>query len=289
MNEPPIVISPTTQADRIQNAVRLWGDRLRISLAEARTKLSQSGDRGDVNEATVREFLREHLPPKYRIGQGEVIDAAGRMSRQVDVIVADEEQPFRVDDAVRLMIIEGVAAAAEVKTTLTTTELRDCLEKGSRFKSLEAIPGKTTMLASPQAINGNPNSDIVRFYQRRPFFVFAYEGTINNDTLMEMLSEEERSGERGVVPALDAVCVLDKGFAMNLWDGNGAFTGYNPETQEMMTGWQWFDSPDYALLWLLEWLHTTMPRFAIRSSPLLPYLLPGMTWTPSPAQEAEPM
>ena len=49
------------------------------------------------------------------------------------------------------------------------------------------------MLASPQAINGNPNSDIMRFYQRRPFFVFAYEGTINNDTLMEILSEEERS------------------------------------------------------------------------------------------------
>ena len=101
MNEPPIGISSITQADRIQNAVRLWGDRLRISLAEARAKLSQSGDRGDVNEAAVREFLREHLPPKYRIGQGEVIDAAGRLSRQVDVVVADEEQPFRVDDAVR--------------------------------------------------------------------------------------------------------------------------------------------------------------------------------------------
>lgn len=279
MNEPPIGISSITQADRIQNAVRLWGERLRISLAEARAKLSQSGDRGDVNEAAVREFLREHLPPKYRIGQGEVIDAAGRLSRQVDVVVADEEQPFRVDDAVQLMIIEGVVAAAEVKTTLTTTELRECLEKGRRFKSLEAIPGKSTMLAPPQ-INGNLNSDLVRFYQWRPFFVFAHEGTIKNDTLMEILSEEERSRERGVVPALDAVCVLDKGFAMNLWDGNSAFTIRSPETQELITGWFWFDSPDHALLWLLEWLHTTMPRFAIRSSPLLPYLFPGMTWTP---------
>ena len=76
------------------------------------------------------------------------------------------------------------------------------------------------------------------------------------------------------MPALDAVCVLNKGFAMNLWDVNGSFSAYSPETQKMITGWQWFDSPEYALLWLLEWLHATMPRFAIRSSPLLPYLLP---------------
>ena len=56
----------------------------------------------------------------------------GRLSRQVDVVVADEEQPFRVDDAVQLMIIEGVAAAAEVKTTLTTTDLWTALKKESR-------------------------------------------------------------------------------------------------------------------------------------------------------------
>ena len=172
----------------------LWGDRLRISLAEARTKLSQSGDRGDVNEAAIREFLREHLPPKYRVGQGEVIDHFGRISRQVDIVVADDEQPFRVDDAVRLMIIEGVTAAAEVKTTLTTTELRDCREKGRRFKTLEAIPGKSTMLAALQ-MHGKPNSDIRRFYQHRPFFAFAYEGAISSEKLVEILSEEERTGE----------------------------------------------------------------------------------------------
>lgn len=288
MNERPVGDPSITEPSRIQNAVRLWGDRLRISLTEARTKLSHSGDRGDVNEAAVREFLREHLPPKYRVGQGEVIDYYGRISRQVDVVVADDEQPFRVDDAVRLMIIEGVTAAAEVKTTLTTTELRDCIEKGRQFKTLEAIPGKSTMLAAPQIHEKKPNSDIPRFYQHRPFFVFAYEGAISSGKLMEIISEEERVSESDVVPALDAVCILDKGFAVNVWDGNGALSYFSIETQEMMTGWIWFDSPDHALLWLLQWLHSTMPRFAIRSSPLMAYLLPGTTWTPSPAQEDEP-
>ena len=275
-----------TQTSRIQGAVRLWGDRLRISLAEARTKLSQSGDRGDVNEAAIRDFLREHLPPRYRVGQGEVIDHFGRFSRQLDVVIADDEQPFRVDDAVRLMIIEGVTAAAEVKTTLTTAELRDCLEKGRRFKMLEAIPGKSTMLAAPQ-IHGKPNSDIARFYQHRPFFVFAYEGAISGQRLVEILSEEQSAAETDAVPSLDAVCILNKGFAVNVWDGNGAFTYYSLETKKMMTSWVWFDSSDYALLWLLQWLHGAMPRFAIRSSPLMAYLLPGTTWTPGPMEENE--
>jgi len=44
-----------------------------------------------------------------------VIDSKGRRSLQTDVIVADEEQPFRVDDNPQLLIIEGVGAGAEVK------------------------------------------------------------------------------------------------------------------------------------------------------------------------------
>jgi hypothetical protein len=44
-----------------------------------------------------------------------VIDFRGNRSSQTDVVVADEEQPFQVDESPQLFIIEGVAAAAEVK------------------------------------------------------------------------------------------------------------------------------------------------------------------------------
>ena len=214
---------------------------------------------------------------------------AGKRSRQMDVIVADEEQPFQVNinDPAQLMIIEGVSAAAEVKTTLTKPELQDCLKKGHSFKALEAVLGKATMLASP-TLYGNPNSDLLRFYFHRPFFAFAYEGAIDSGTLIEMLSEDERSREHDVVPSLDAVFILDKGFALNLWDGNSAFR-FQSETHEVVTGWYWFGDPDRTLLGLLLWLHTTMPRFAIRSAPMLGYLFPGATtFTPKPMQGAEP-
>ena len=286
MSESSISDPSFAQAGPIALAVKRWGERLRISLDDARTSLRQSGNRGDANEGAVRDFLRAHLPPTYRVGQGEVIDHAGRQSRQMDVVVADEEQPFQVDDTPRLMIIEGVSAAAEVKTTLTTNELRDCLEKGRRFKALEAILGKSVTLA-PLEQRGKPNSDLQRFYQHRPFFAFAYEGAIDNGTLIEILSEEERSRERGAVPALDAVFILDRGFAMNVWDGNGALTFYS--SGEIMTGWHWFGDPDRTLLGLLFWLHGAMPRFMIRSSPLLAYLLPRTIWTPDPPQGHDPL
>jgi Domain of unknown function (DUF6602) len=275
----------------VHDVVRLWDERLRLSLRESRTKFHHSGNLGEANEAAFRNFLRAHLPPKYRLGDGEVIDMAGRRSHQMDVIVADEEQPFevKVNDPAQLMIIEGVSAAAEVKTTLKTTELRDCLEKGRSFKSLEAILGGSTTLA-PTEIDGNPNSDLPRFYQHRPFFAFAYEGAIDIGTLGEMLSKEGYSPERDAVPALDAVFILDKGFAVNFWDANGALAFYSFETQKKITGWQWFGDPDRTLLGLLLWLNSVMPRFAIRSSPLLAYLFPGVTtWTPTTAQETEPM
>ena len=193
----------------------------------------------------------------------------------MDVIVADEEQPFQVkiNDPAQLMIIEGVSAAAEVKTTLTNDRIAGLPEeRASASRPLKLCWAKLQCLPRPR-YTATLTRILLRFYHHRPFFAFAYEGAIDSETLIEMLSEDERSGEHDVVPSLDAVFILDKGFALNLWDGNGAFR-LQSETQEMVTGWYWFGDPDRTLLGLLLWLHTTMPRFAIRSSPMLGYLFP---------------
>jgi hypothetical protein len=259
----------------VHDAVRQWERRLQTSLQESRVKFVQSADRGEGNAAAFRQFLHAHLPPKYRIGQGEVIDYRGNRSSQTDVLVADEEQPFQVDESPQLFIIEGVAAAAEVKTTLTAEELRDSLRKAERFKVLDAVLGKATMLASPQHF-GNPNSDILRFYRRRPFFIFAYEGAIDQNTLLEVAASRDRPN---VPPPIDAIFILDKGFALNYWDGNGALGYMDLATGQIARGWRWWAEPSFTLVWLLLWLNSVMPRFAVRSSPLLAYLLPGTTWT----------
>jgi hypothetical protein len=272
----------------IHDAVRQWERRLETSLRESRIKFGQSADRGEGNEAAFRLFLRAHLPPKYRIGHGEVIDYRGNRSNQTDVVVADEEQPLQVDESPQLFIIEGVAAAAEVKTKLTAEELRDCLRKAERFKALEAVLGKATMLPSPTQ-RGNPNSDLLRFYRRRPFFVFAYEGAIDENTLLGIAASRDQPNEP---PPIDAIFILDKGFALNYWDGNGALGYLDLTTNKIAQGWRWSAEPSLTLVWLLLWLNSVMPRFAVRSSPLLAYLIPGTTWTEAKPDatvtEAEP-
>ncbi|WP_328708540.1 DUF6602 domain-containing protein [Microbispora hainanensis] len=274
----PVPVSP------IQGVVRQWEDRLRISLRENQSKFAHKGDRGDGNEVAFREFLRANLPPSYRIGHGEVVDYTGGRSSQVDVVIADEEQPFHVGHEPQLLIIEGVAAAAEVKTKLTTAELQDCISKGRKFKALNAVLGKTTLLAPP-TVREQRNSDIIRYYVKRPYFIFAYSSSVRKETLLRTLAKSEAEGE---VPPIDAVFILDKGAAVNLWDGNGAFGLFDGDTGESKGGWMWMDDPAFALTWLLFWLNTSMPRFAIRSSPLMAYLLPGTRWLPHPADGAGP-
>jgi hypothetical protein len=256
-----------------------WHARLKTALQEARTRMMHPGNGGDTNEAAFREFLQNHLSRKYQVGHGEIIDSKGRRSKQVDVAITDDEQPFPVTSSPELLIVEGVTAAAEVKTRLTVEELSDCLEKGRAFKRLEPILGKYLALSGDKLENGVPNSDLVRFYFRRPFFVFAYESVVADQRLLDILQASNQEDE---VPPIDALVILDRGFAWNLWDGNGQFKIRLPASEENLKGWFTIWDPEYSLTFLLLWLHASMPRFAMRTSPMLNYLLPNTTFTPNP-------
>jgi hypothetical protein len=241
------------------------------------------GDRGDDVEAAFRLFLRGHLPPKFRVGHGEVIDTKGRRSLQTDVIVADEEQPFPIDDNPQLLIIEGVAAGAEVKANLTTKDLADAINKGRRFKELEAIPGKWIALASDTSKHGQPNSDLVRFYRHRPYFLFAYETEVADETLTRQLDD---AAEANSLPPLDAVFILSRGLTVNLWDGQGSL-GFQTLDGQIITNWlPWEADPAKVLPTLLLWLHGVMPRFVGRSSPLVAYMFPAQYEETNPAVTA---
>jgi uncharacterized protein DUF6602 len=256
----------------LRETIGLWGEQLELELKKTRQTIDHRGEKGDLNEKAFREFLRAHLSPRFRVGKGEVIDAQGRRSKQIDVAIADDEQPFRVDDTSRQLIIEGITAAAEVKTTLTRSQLDDCIDKGRHFKSLEAILGKFWSLAGVRLDDGVVNSDFARFYKRRPFFVFAYEEDIAADKMIEVLQE----GEDGVsLPPIDALFVLNRGWALNLWDGNTSLAFTEPGTGRRTKGWIFSNDSRSVLPQLILWLHIAMPRFGIRMSPLLAYIMPG--------------
>lgn len=181
---------------------------LRAKLLAARARLQHRGNRGDAAEVAVRELLSDHLSRRFDVGQGEIIDTNGTRSRQMDVVVATDDHPFRVPASdPGLYIVEGVYAAGEIKTALTTTELDDVFLKARSVKELQKAHVAGAMVFANSAehtrwVEGPP-----------PFFAFAYESKIAVDTLLRMLTDDGQP--------LDALFVLGSGAAINFDDGTG--------------------------------------------------------------------
>ncbi|MGI8691433.1 MAG: DUF6602 domain-containing protein, partial [Geodermatophilaceae bacterium] len=96
-------------------------DVLRAALTQARAENDHAGVKGSRVEVADREFLRKRLSRRLDVGHGEIVDQSGKRSNQIDVVVADLDQPFggsgEAGDDPSLFLIDGVAACGEVKTT----------------------------------------------------------------------------------------------------------------------------------------------------------------------------
>ena len=234
-------------------------ERMKGALAQSRAMFAHLGVRGSVVESEFREVLAKQLPRSLTVGAGEVIDLHGRRSGQMDVLVANQEQPFQYDrHEPGIYIVEGVAAGGEVKSNLTTDRLTEAIKHGSIFKTLRTrAPGRTsTAIAAPE--------DVRKFYECPPYFVFAFETDVNQETLIDRLVEAKPvhvAGSAASFAPVDAVFVLGRGLALNYGNGHGAFRTrlrVGGESRRA-AGWMWRDSEsafgEFAL-----WLHTVMPR-----------------------------
>lgn len=233
-------------------------------LAEARASFEHRGVKGEaVEREAFREFLSRFLPNRFTVGHGEVIDSLASVSAQTDVVVANEDHPLIPQtDSPGLFFIEGVAAAGEVKTVLTSSGLADSIKNAARFRTLQLSAGMGSIVQS------NP-SDLARFYANPPWFIFAFESQLHLDSLKKRLSESnEKCGGRTV----DAVFVLNRGQVVDFADGNGALK-YQLADGSMATGWVVEESEE-VLFDFLAWLDQTMPRM-IRFEPILSrYMIP---------------
>ena len=229
-------------------------------LEEARATFAHSGDKGTSVEEAFRSFLRLYLPRRLEVGQGEVVDRGGRRSKQTDVVVANEDHPFTFTrDLPGLFFIEGVSAAGEVRSSLTSEGLEGALSSSVSFKKLETRYGRGEM------INTNP-SDRARFYRCPPWFLMAFESQLSLPTIHSRIVEFERAHAVEQNRFADAVFVLEAGSVINFGDGQGAlkFTGSDGKPRP---GWVVRKS-DCVLYDLLSWLCGVMPR-VLRFRPIL--------------------
>jgi hypothetical protein len=232
-------------------------------LAQARDRFEHRGDRGTAGaEVPFREFLREYLPRSHEVGHGEIVDAEGRISTQTDVVVVDPDHPFTFTPSdPGLFFIDGIAAAGEVKSVLTTSELETTLKNSARFKELTPQHYKGTMIVSN-------SSDIPRFYDRRPYFLIAFESQLKTETIAAKIHEFQQ--ENPGVPLLDGVFALGRGWVVDFGDGNGAFQ-FRLDDGHSVPGWVWRDVPE-VLFDFFVWLSIVTPRFVRFEAVLTKYL-----------------
>lgn len=147
--------------------------------------------RGGEREAFVELLLRSCVPLPYRFGSGEVTDAAGNVSGQIDVVI---EHPFFPSFPLlgtsqhRLYLVESVAIAIEVKSSIA--QFDEAVETMRKFLALD--PRADWGQKPPAYLTGGVGSGArTCFLDRSALAMVFYKGWQNEATLERHCVENE--------------------------------------------------------------------------------------------------
>lgn len=170
------------------------------STKEAQHKLGRGTNREDL----VKNFLESVLPSKYGFGKGEVVTSNNEHSGEMDIIIYDKEKcpELIYEEGHALFPIEVVYGVIQVKTSLTSSELKSAYENIESLKKIIPRHGFThdnrmglrSGLSSPQIIG----------------IVVAFEATRELETIaQQMKSLDNQLSEIKYRP--DFIVTLDYG------------------------------------------------------------------------------
>jgi hypothetical protein len=114
------------------------GERMAADLRQR--LIDHPGELGTEREEIVRRFLSSYLPKRFEISTGFAFDAAGHVSKQLDVIIADAQAcpRFETVGGKRYYPCEAVVAVGQVRSSVTSTKvLAEALDNLESVKSLD--------------------------------------------------------------------------------------------------------------------------------------------------------
>lgn len=234
---------------------------MRQQFETVRAKFGHSGNKGTNTEAILRDFLREYLPRRYDIGTGEIMDSGGRRSAQTDVVIVTGDHPFTfTQHQPGLFFVEGVLAAGEVKSLLTSEHLANSIANAVRLRGLKPRPTGMKMIWTMNA------SDNKRFGNSPACFLFAFESQLSLHKIHEQLSTQTQR-------SLDAAFVFNQGVVLDLGDGGG-LVRFDRSDGGVVQGWCQVEGAN-VLAFLLLWL-SALPDIQHGGSILPRYLLQAL-------------
>jgi hypothetical protein len=185
------------------------------------------GERGLGREVVVRRFLADHLPKRFTVDTGFVIDHSGACSDQIDVVIVDSHVCPLFEDAGerRFFPVEGVVAVGQVRSSATSRgEWKSALKNLESVKRLDRSGGgQSCDLLRGEMLNHTWN----HLHQVFSFF-FICAKSIAPDNAREFLLEYLRGRDPHLWPnicfALDQFLLTfccDRGICPNPMDARG--------------------------------------------------------------------
>lgn len=122
----------------LQEAFAAEQSVLAVKIDLSSKSITHDGVKGEVNEQHFIEFLRRHLPKRYEVDKGIVIDSNGATSDQIDIVIFDNQYtPTLLDQhSHRFIPAEAVYCVFEVKPTINKGYLEYAGDKARSVRKL---------------------------------------------------------------------------------------------------------------------------------------------------------
>lgn len=119
-------------------------ETLCAALTESRSVIPHQGEKGTASELRWLEMLQEHLPRRYNVRKGFVIDCEGKVSEQIDIIIHDAQySPFLLEaESTCFVPAESVYAVFDSKQTVSKSDLEQAADKARSVRRLRRTSGQ---------------------------------------------------------------------------------------------------------------------------------------------------
>lgn len=215
------------QPDRsLHEILEMVAKRMQVDFEES-ASIAHAASKGTIRERDVqRTFLEQYASGVGRItGSGEIVSVDGQVSGQCDLMIVDPETPplWRKEDYA-VVPVECCYIVVEVKSNLTTDELRTSWAAAKKIKGLP----RSAYLPDPSPVKFTRTAHGRNWDHAFPirYIVFGYDGALPGTLAKEMsvLGEGHADPAMGV----DAVFVLNRGIVSWQDPSTGAFFERKP-------------------------------------------------------------